>query len=123
MVGHMQLAATAQSGGPGVVKSYLILWGPFILWTMELLAGDFSRQLLLWHKWRGGEGVPCLPKDWPGERIEEDSCHYLLFSKECAVCPGAGHPLRCIRGLLPCQVIIVTSLPPALVSPDGGGGW
>lgn len=69
-------------------------------------------------------GVPLVSlKTGPGERVEEDSCLYLLFSKERAICLGAGHALRCTRGLLHCQVSVVTSLPPALVSPGGERGW
>lgn len=122
-VGHMRLAAIAQSGSPGgLVGSSLFLWGPFSLWAMGLLAGNFSPQLLLWHAWKEGRRAPYLPKDWSRERVEEDGCHYLLCSKERAVCLGARHALRCSRGLH-CQVSVVTARPPASVSPEGERGW
>lgn len=65
----MQLAAIAQSGGPGLVKSYLFLWGPFILWTGVTCWKCLTSVATLAHM-EGRGGPPCLPKAWPWEGVK-----------------------------------------------------
>lgn len=64
-MGHMQLAALAQSGGTWGGEILAFHWSP-ISCSVLLPAGDASLQVLLGHIWRGEVDCGSL-KTGPGE--------------------------------------------------------